>query len=143
MKTKKILLFASFVLLFIFAYKLDTSYASSYNEAENDQSSPFVEVIYLPDGTIERRYANGTVRHDYSVTLQLPMNMTWEVATTTATTFIPPWPDPQDDLANYSVLIFLFLCGIGAGEILHKIHKSLPGPKPVQRPSPKSPFNVY
>jgi hypothetical protein len=55
--------------------------AANINETMNE-NSPLVELTYLPDGTVERRYANGTVNYDYSVASQLSITTTWTVTTT-------------------------------------------------------------
>jgi hypothetical protein len=133
--SKNRLLLACFVFIF-FAYQLNATKASNSNEII-DKNSPLVEVIHLPDGIIERRYANGTVMHDYSVALQLRTVETWTMTATTTTTFVPPEvPDDQDNPFDYTPLLFLFLCVIGAGTILgtwSKYKSSSRLPKPVER----------
>jgi len=137
MKRLKALLITCFVLVF-FACQINIGKASL--PEETDENSPLVEIITLSDGTIERRYLNGTIRHDYFVTAQLQLTMTETATAVTTTTFI--WfSDSQEDPFDSTQLILQFLCWVGAETILLMIYKSLPAgrPKPVQRPLPKFP----
>lgn len=135
MKNQKILPFACFALLLIFTNAVSLVKASNPTE-----DSPLIEVVQLPDGTIERHYANGTVRHDYFVTLQFSPKFTFTTTTLQMRLlFWTPTDLPEDDFPMSANVTFLFLCGIGATGILLTIMSSLRR-KPVKPRMPKLPF---
>jgi hypothetical protein len=142
MKNKKMLLLASFILLLVFAHTINVSKASISDETPVKEESPLVEVVQLSDGTIERHYANGTIRHDYFVTLQFQPNITFTTATMAMKIlfWVPPTDPPDNDFSPNTSPIFLFVCVVGAAGIM-RIFKSRLGRKPVERPMPKLPFD--
>lgn len=127
-------------ILLLQAYGLKLVKAS--NETASAGNSTLTKVLTLPDGTIERHYANGTVNRDYSVTSQLQISTTWTV--TTATTTIIVWPSLPDKPPSLIEPIFRLMCVIGAAFMLYEARKSYKslGPKPVERPFPKLPFSI-
>jgi hypothetical protein len=107
---------------------------------EMSSSSQLLYVTRLSDGTVERHYANGTVMHDYAVTMQFHTVETWTMAATTSTIIVEPKPPdtPDDDSNpfNHTELIYSFLVVIGAGTILSvwaKQKKSCRLPAPLGR----------
>ena len=128
------------VLCLFFVYVVKTAKASDTNT-----QSDLIETRTLPDGVIERIYANGTVRHDFTVNSEIQMHVSLSTTTTmiTATPLFPiDHPDPE--LIDW---ILLFVCLSGAGENLRKISKAYPKPKPTQLPLLKftqvSRFDLY
>jgi hypothetical protein len=141
MRDKKALLTALFILAFVFIINVGIVKAAISNEGLNEENSQLVEVVRLPDGTIERHYANGTVRHDYSVTLQFSPNITFTTTTRQMVLlFWTPTDFPDNDFFPEITITFLFICGIGAAGIL-RMFKSLRR-RPVQPRMPKVPFEV-
>jgi hypothetical protein len=102
------------------------------------------KVVTLPDGTIERHYANGTVMRDYFVTLESPIKIAFSEGTATIMSIGPLPPSLPDNPPDLTEPIFRLVCVIGAAFMLYEIEKSCKslGPKPVQRPFPKLPFSI-
>ena len=106
--------------------------------SQDTDGGTLTETTTLPDGVVETRYANGTVKHEFYVTSQIPINigLSTTTTTTTTTTVAPPtWIDtPDNEPINWNLV---FTCVSSAGAILVMLSKAYPKPKPVARPMPK------
>ena len=137
---RKPLFLVCFIFIFL-ACQLKVAMAMIPTEKMNSDS-PLLNVTHLPDGTIERHYANRTVMHDYSVNLQVHVVETMTMAVTTSTISpplqLPDTPDDSNNPLDYTPLVCSFLVLIGAGTILRTWakHKSLWRlPTPLENPS--------